>query len=35
MKIGYLQFKPELGKANQNTEKVESFISGENFDLIS
>ncbi|MCX6158886.1 MAG: nitrilase-related carbon-nitrogen hydrolase [Ignavibacteriota bacterium] len=34
MKIGYLQFKPELGKANQNTEKVESFISGENFDLI-
>jgi predicted amidohydrolase len=34
MKIGYLQFKPELGKAKRNLEKVESFISEENFDLL-
>jgi predicted amidohydrolase len=34
MKIGYLQFKPELGKPKRNTEKVESFISGEKFDLL-
>lgn len=34
MKIGYLQFKPELGKVKQNLEKVESFISKEAFDLL-
>lgn len=34
MKIGYLQFKPELGKAKRNLEKVESFVSGEKFDLL-
>lgn len=34
MKIGYLQFKPELGKPKRNIEKVESFISGEKFDLL-
>ncbi len=34
MKIGYLQFKPELGKPKQNTDKVESFICEEKFDLL-
>jgi predicted amidohydrolase len=34
MKTGYLQFEPELGKAKRNLEKVESFISKENFDLL-
>jgi len=34
MKIGYLQFKPDLGKAKRNLEKVESFISEESFDLL-
>jgi predicted amidohydrolase len=34
MKIGYLQFKPELGKAKRNLEKAESFISEERFDLL-
>ncbi len=34
MKTGYLQFKPELGKPKRNTEKVESFISEESFDLL-
>jgi len=34
MKIGYLQFKPELGKAKRNSEKVESYISKERFDLL-
>ena len=34
MKIGYLQFKPELRKPKRNLEKVESFISGEKFDLL-
>lgn len=34
MKVGYLQFKPELGKAKRNLEKVESFISKETFDLL-
>ncbi|MFZ4590058.1 MAG: nitrilase-related carbon-nitrogen hydrolase [Ignavibacteria bacterium] len=34
MKVGYLQFKPELGKAKRNLEKVESLISKETFDLL-
>jgi len=34
MKIGYLQFEPELGKAKRNSEKVESFISKDSFDLL-
>jgi predicted amidohydrolase len=34
MKIGYLQFKPEFGKAKRNLEKVENFISEESFDLL-
>jgi predicted amidohydrolase len=34
MKIGYLQFKPDLGKPKRNLEKVEGFISEENFDLL-
>jgi len=34
MKIGYLQFGPELGKAKRNLEKVESFIAKDSFDLL-
>jgi len=34
MKVGYLQFKPELGKAERNLERVESYISKEKFDLL-
>lgn len=34
MRVGYLQFKPELGKAKRNLEKVESLISKESFDLL-
>ena len=34
MKIGYLQFKPELLNASANIEKVSDLISGENFDLL-
>lgn len=34
MKAGYLQFKPELGKPKHNTDKVESFLSKEKFDLV-
>jgi predicted amidohydrolase len=34
MKIGYLQFEPELGKSKRNSEKVESFISKDSFDLL-
>lgn len=34
MKAGYLQFKPEFGKVKQNAEKVESFLSKEEFDLV-
>ena len=34
MKVGYLQFKPELGKPKRNLEKVSDLISKENFDLL-
>lgn len=34
MKIGYLQFKPELHNPLVNTEKVSDFISGADFDLL-
>lgn len=34
MKAGYLQFKPELGKPKSNIEKVQEFISKEDFDLL-
>jgi predicted amidohydrolase len=34
LKAGYLQFKPEFGKPERNTNKIESLISGKKFDLI-
>ncbi len=34
MKIGYLQFKPELHNPSVNTEKVSDFIGGADFDLL-
>lgn len=34
MKIGYLQFKPELHSTSVNTEKVSDFITGTEFDLL-
>lgn len=34
MKVGFLQFKPEFGKPEDNTERVKNLLSGIDFDLI-
>ncbi len=34
MKIGYVQFKPEFGKPEENIARIKDLISGKEFDLL-
>lgn len=34
MKVGYLQFKPEFGRPEQNIKRIEDLISDKDFDLL-